>query len=59
MHAAVSASTSNRQAGSPLTLKPLTIILASLLATAVIATVGSLSEVSLGDENAHVRQARS
>jgi len=59
MYEAVSASTSNGRAGSPLTFKPLTVILASLLATAVIATVGSLSEVSLGDENAHVRQARS
>jgi len=59
MYEAVSASTSNGRAGSPLTFKPLTVILASLLAAAVIATVGSLSEVSLGDENAHVRQARS
>ncbi|MGB2938390.1 MAG: glycosyltransferase family 39 protein [Phycisphaerae bacterium] len=58
MYEAVSASTPNRRAGSPLTFKPLTVILASLLATAVIATVGSLSEVSLGDENYHVRQAR-
>ena len=56
---AVPTSMSDREAGSPLTFKPLTVILASLLAAAVIATVGSLSEVSLGDENAHVRQTRS
>jgi len=55
---AVSASMSDRGTSSPLLFKPLTIILASILAAAVIATVGSLSDICLGDENYHVRQAR-
>lgn len=50
-------SAANGAPASPLLFKPLTIILASLLAAAVIATVGSLSDICLGDENTHVRIA--
>ncbi|MGB2938009.1 MAG: hypothetical protein WBD05_07430 [Phycisphaerae bacterium] len=38
--------------------KPRTIVLASLLAAGVIATVGSLGDVCLGDECPHIRQVR-
>jgi hypothetical protein len=48
----------NGAGASPLEFRPRTVIVASLLAAALIATAGSLSDISLGDENTHVRQAR-
>jgi len=43
---------------SPLEFRPRTVIVASILAAAVIATAGSLSDVCLSDENHHVRQVQ-
>jgi len=42
---------------SPLVFKPAVVILASVLAAAGIALAGSLSDICVGDENVHHRQA--
>ncbi len=44
--------------GTPLVFRPRTVVWASLAAAAILVTAGSLTEVSLGDENPHVRQVR-
>ena len=48
----------SKTAASPLEFRPRTVIVASLLAAAVIATAGSLSDISLGDETSHIRHTR-
>jgi hypothetical protein len=48
----------NGAGASPLEFRPRTVIVASILAAAVIATAGSLSVISLGDETSHIRQTR-
>jgi len=43
---------------TPLVFRPRTIVLASLVASVALAAVGSIGEVCLGDECAHVRHVR-
>ena len=45
-------------AGAPLIFRPRTVFLASLLAAGIIAAVGSLGDICLGDECPHVRHVR-